>query len=202
MLVGVAARIRAGGARAGQRRARQDSRTRRRPRHCPSRPRRIPTARFAAHTAEALGDSVTQISIASADDRRLPWRSAGYHVSLIFLSLPSAELAIQRVAQRVRQGGHAVSDEVVRRRFHRGRDHFETLYKPLVNTQPRLRSRSLRFVARGYAPSRSQAPRTPVWSSTAMARSSWSPARATDRAIGRSGHVNTRSSSIGRRLAS
>lgn len=63
-----------------------------------------------------------------------PWRSAGYRVSLIFLSLPSAELAIQRVARRVRQGDHAVPDEVVRRRFDRGRDHFETLYKPLVET--------------------------------------------------------------------
>ena len=33
------------------------------------------------------------------------WRAAGYHISLIFLSLPSADLAVQRVAQRVRQGG-------------------------------------------------------------------------------------------------
>jgi predicted ABC-type ATPase len=61
------------------------------------------------------------------------WRSAGYHVSLIFLSLPSAEVAMRRVAQRVRQGGHAVPDEDIRRRFDRGRDHFETLYKPLVD---------------------------------------------------------------------
>jgi predicted ABC-type ATPase len=61
------------------------------------------------------------------------WRSAGYHVSLIFLSLPSADLAIERVAERVRQGGHSVPEEVVRRRFSRGRDHFETLYKPLVD---------------------------------------------------------------------
>jgi len=61
------------------------------------------------------------------------WRSTGYHVSLIFLSLPSADLAVHRVAQRVRQGGHAVPEEVVRRRFDRGREHFETLYKPLVD---------------------------------------------------------------------
>jgi predicted ABC-type ATPase len=52
---------------------------------------------------------------------------------LIFLSLPSVDLAIERVAERVRQGGHAVPDEVVRRRFGRGRDHFEMLYKPLVD---------------------------------------------------------------------
>jgi predicted ABC-type ATPase len=61
------------------------------------------------------------------------WRSVGYRVSLIFLALPSAELAIERVAERVRQGGHSVPDEVVRRRFRRGRDHFEALYKPLVD---------------------------------------------------------------------
>jgi predicted ABC-type ATPase len=109
------------------------------------------------------------------------WRSAGYHVSLIFLSLPSPELAVQRIAQRVRQGGHDVPDDVVRRRFNRGRDHFETLYKPLVDTwmlydnagdapilissrrqamtvdatRPRLRSqRWMRFAARGYVPSK------------------------------------------------
>jgi predicted ABC-type ATPase len=61
------------------------------------------------------------------------WRPAGYHVSLIFLSLPSADVAVQRVAQRVRQGGHAVPEADVRRRFDRGREHFETLYKPLVD---------------------------------------------------------------------
>lgn len=61
------------------------------------------------------------------------WRSAGYHVSLIFLSLPSADLAVERVAERVRQGGHTVPEEDIRRRFDRGREHFETLYKPLVD---------------------------------------------------------------------
>jgi len=62
------------------------------------------------------------------------WRSAGYRVLLIFLSLPSADLAVQRVAQRVRQSGHSVPEEDVRRRFDRGRDLFESLYKPLVDT--------------------------------------------------------------------
>jgi predicted ABC-type ATPase len=61
------------------------------------------------------------------------WHGSGYHTSLIFLSLPSADLAVQRVAQRVRQGGHAVPEEDIRRRFERGRDNFETLYKPLVD---------------------------------------------------------------------
>jgi predicted ABC-type ATPase len=62
------------------------------------------------------------------------WRAAGYHISLIFLSLPSADLAVHRVAQRVRQGGHAVAEADIRRRFSRGWDNFETLYTPLVDT--------------------------------------------------------------------
>ena len=33
------------------------------------------------------------------------WRRSGYHVSLFFLSLPTAEMAVARVAERVRQGG-------------------------------------------------------------------------------------------------
>jgi len=61
------------------------------------------------------------------------WRAAGYRVTLIFLSLPSPEMALSRVAERVRQGGHGVPDEVVRRRFLAGRENFETLYKPLVD---------------------------------------------------------------------
>jgi predicted ABC-type ATPase len=45
------------------------------------------------------------------------WRGNGYIVELIFLSLLSVEEAVQRVATRVRQGGHAVAEEVIRRRF-------------------------------------------------------------------------------------
>ncbi len=33
------------------------------------------------------------------------WREAGYHVSLFFLSLPNPKMAIDRIAERVRQGG-------------------------------------------------------------------------------------------------
>lgn len=61
------------------------------------------------------------------------WRAAGYHVALYFLSLPSAELAIARVAERVRQGGHHVADTVIRRRFAAGRHNFEQHYRALVD---------------------------------------------------------------------
>ena len=62
------------------------------------------------------------------------WRSAGYHVKLIFLSLPSADLAVARVAARVAQGGHDVPEQVIRRRFDAGLRNLERLYRNLVNS--------------------------------------------------------------------
>ena len=62
------------------------------------------------------------------------WRALGYQVKLFFLRLPSAEMAMQRVAQRVRQGGHDISPDVTMRRFASGWKNFEALYKPLVDS--------------------------------------------------------------------
>ena len=61
------------------------------------------------------------------------WQAAGYHVALWFLTLPSAEAALERVAVRVLQGGHHIPDEVVRRRFVAGRANFDQLYAGLVD---------------------------------------------------------------------
>lgn len=61
------------------------------------------------------------------------WRKAGYRVELIFLKLPSADMAVARVAERVRQGGHDVPVTAIRRRFAAGLRNFQTLYSPLVN---------------------------------------------------------------------
>ncbi len=61
------------------------------------------------------------------------WRALGYHVSLFFLSLPDVETAIARVATRVRQGGHDIPDDVIRRRFTGGQRHFNTVYKNEVD---------------------------------------------------------------------
>ncbi len=57
------------------------------------------------------------------------WRSMGYEVSLYFVTLPSPEMAILRVAARVRQGGHSVPESVIRRRLAAGLTNFETIYK-------------------------------------------------------------------------
>jgi predicted ABC-type ATPase len=61
------------------------------------------------------------------------WRGSGYRVQLIFLRLASVEIALDRVQNRVSQGGHTIEPEIIRRRFHKGLDNFNHLYKNLVS---------------------------------------------------------------------
>ena len=66
--------------------------------------------------------------------RQIPqWRHFGYRVELFFLSLPSAEMAVHRVAERVRQGGHDIPEATIRRRFGSGWRMLSEVYKPLVD---------------------------------------------------------------------
>lgn len=57
----------------------------------------------------------------------------GYKVSLIYFWLTSPDLAIQRVAQRVRNGGHDIPKEVVMRRYQAGIDNLFNIYMPGVD---------------------------------------------------------------------
>lgn len=57
----------------------------------------------------------------------------GYKVSLIYFWLSSPDLAIQRVAQRVRNGGHNIPKEVVVRRYQAGIDNFFNIYMSCVD---------------------------------------------------------------------
>ncbi len=61
------------------------------------------------------------------------WQQAGYRVKLFFPGLDSPELAIARVRQRVRAGGHHIPSPVIQRRFDAGLHNPEHLYKPLVD---------------------------------------------------------------------
>jgi predicted ABC-type ATPase len=61
------------------------------------------------------------------------WKASGYEIEIIFLCLPSPQLALHRVATRVRQGGHNVPKQDVIRRFERGWKNFQEVYKPLAN---------------------------------------------------------------------
>ena len=61
------------------------------------------------------------------------WHELGYHVKLLFLSLPNADVAIARVAARVSQGGHNIPENIIRRRFDSGLKNFDTMYKQQVD---------------------------------------------------------------------
>lgn len=76
----------------------------------------------------------------------------GYECHLLFLWLPAADLAIARVAYRVRLGGHAVPEQTIRRRYRSGVRNIFELYQSLTTTwrmydnpthEPRLMPRAL-----------------------------------------------------------
>lgn len=86
-----------------------------------------------------------------------PWldelRASGYRAHLAFLSLPEVDLALKRVAERVRLGGHDIPPDVVRRRFAAGLKNFFSIYRQRVDTWQMLDSSglSLRLIASGTA---------------------------------------------------
>jgi predicted ABC-type ATPase len=61
------------------------------------------------------------------------WKAEGYRVTLFFVSLPNVDLALTRVVDRVRQGGHNIPETVVRRRFDSGLENFQKFYKSTVD---------------------------------------------------------------------
>ena len=66
--------------------------------------------------------------------RAIPeWQAEGYWVTLCFLHLPTPEMAVSRVRDRVCEGGHHVDEEVVRRRFDAGWRNFQQLYRDIVD---------------------------------------------------------------------
>jgi predicted ABC-type ATPase len=58
----------------------------------------------------------------------------GYRVHLEYFWLVSADLAVARVAERVRQGGHNVPEATIRQRYRRSLENFFTIYRPLVDS--------------------------------------------------------------------
>ncbi len=86
----------------------------------------------------------------------VPWIAelmhAGYRFHLVFLWLSSPDLAVARVADRVRMGGHNVPEPVIRRRYRAGLRNFFALYRPLASTWEMVDNsdmRVVRLIARG-----------------------------------------------------
>lgn len=66
-----------------------------------------------------------------------PWLAnlgqQGYFVHLVYLWLASPQMAVARVLERVRLGGHDVPRETVERRYSAGLRNFFNVYRPLAD---------------------------------------------------------------------
>lgn len=57
----------------------------------------------------------------------------GYGVEIVYLKISSPQLALRRIAARVKQGGHNVPRADVLRRFDRSWKNFRDLYRPFAD---------------------------------------------------------------------
>jgi predicted ABC-type ATPase len=100
----------------------------------------IEAARITLHRLEALATARKDMAFETtlASHMLLPrvrrMQAAGYRFHLFFFWLPSADMAVQRVAKRVASGGHHIPEEVIRRRYERGIEHFFNHYSPVADT--------------------------------------------------------------------
>ncbi len=92
-------------------------------------------------------------------------RQLGYNVTLIFLWLGSVDLAIDRVMERVRAGGHSVPAEVIRRRYRTGLMNFFTMYCDIVDSWLMVDNSSgaMRLVAIGSTAGRPRVVDSSAW---------------------------------------
>jgi predicted ABC-type ATPase len=66
--------------------------------------------------------------------RRLArWKTSGYRIEIAYLQIDSPQLALKRIAARVKQGGHDIPRDDVLRRFGRSWTNFERLYRSLAD---------------------------------------------------------------------
>ncbi len=79
---------------------------------------------FAFETTCAGRTQLPTLRKCKADDWRL---------TLVYLWLPSPQAALDRVARRVREGGHGIPDDVVVRRYWAGLANLRLLYLPLAD---------------------------------------------------------------------
>ncbi len=61
------------------------------------------------------------------------WKTHGYRIEVVYLKLRTPEIALKRIAARVKQGGHDVPTADVKRRFVRSWKNFSEAYRPLAD---------------------------------------------------------------------
>ena len=106
------------------------------------RPERVAFAagRIMLRRVQELAATKTDFALESTLSSRslAPWiarmRADGYVFHLIYLWLSDADLAVRRVAERVRRGGHNVPEDIVRRRYARSLSNFFNIYRPIADS--------------------------------------------------------------------
>jgi hypothetical protein len=83
-------------------------------------PRPAPTSRIPSVDPEANRPSI----------RAPAGMAAGYRVEIVYVRIDSPQLALKRIAARVKQGGHDMPREDVLRRFARSWANFDRVYRP------------------------------------------------------------------------
>jgi len=96
---------------------------------------RITLNRLTALT-EARKDMAFETTLAShlLLPRIRAMQASGYFFHLFFFWLPSADMAVNRVASRVASGGHHIPEDVIRRRYDRGLENFFNHYSPAADS--------------------------------------------------------------------
>jgi predicted ABC-type ATPase len=98
-----------------------------------------------------------------------PWlaqlKSDGYKVYLFYFWLQNADMAIARVAERVRRGGHFVPDDTIRRRYDAGLRNFFALYRPVADEWQMINNSFdvAEIIATGQATSRTTVSNVIIW---------------------------------------
>ncbi|EKD38024.1 MAG: hypothetical protein ACD_75C00894G0001, partial [uncultured bacterium] len=62
------------------------------------------------------------------------FKTNAYNIHIFYLWISSVDLALERIADRVKKGGHAVPEGTVRRRFGKSLFNFIHFYRPLADT--------------------------------------------------------------------
>lgn len=75
----------------------------------------------------------TTLSTKSYRNLILDAKSKGYMVKILFFYLNSPDLAVKRVEIRVKEGGHHIPEDIIRRRYENGLKNFYTIFCPIVN---------------------------------------------------------------------
>jgi predicted ABC-type ATPase len=83
-----------------------------------------------AHTNFGFESTLSGLTYVSRLKR---WKTLGYKIEIVFLQLNSPELALKRISERVKEGGHDVPRKDVLRRFDRGLANFKNIYSKLAD---------------------------------------------------------------------